>query len=191
MSGPPVHVAGWDALAEQVRACQACPELAQTRRSVVVGDAPDGARLLLVGEAPGAAEDEAGRPFVGKAGQLLDALLDEAGLPREQVAVINVLRCRPPGNRAPKPAEVSACAHWREDQTALVGPVLTVALGMTATKALLGKVPSLAATRGTVHERAGRRIVATYHPSAAIRFGPAGAPMAALRADLAWAVTLL
>ena len=191
MSTIPVSVAGWDALAEQVRGCRDCPELAQTRRTVVVGDAPVGARMLLVGEAPGAAEDESGRPFVGKAGQLLDALLAEAGLAREHVAVVNVLRCRPPGNRTPKPAEITACAHWREDQTALVDPALTVALGATATKALLGKVPSLAAVRGTVHERDGRRIVATYHPSAAIRFGPGGAPMAALRADLAWAVTLL
>ena len=191
MSTPTISVEGWDALAEQVRDCRACPELAQTRRSVVVGDAPLGARLLLVGEAPGAAEDERARPFVGRAGQLLDALLVESGLPREHVAVINVLRCRPPGNRAPKPAEIAACSHWRQQQTALVDPALTVALGATAVRTLLGKVPSLAAVRGTVHERDGRRIVATYHPSAAIRFGPAGAPMAALRADLAWAVSLL
>jgi DNA polymerase len=128
---------------------------------------------------------------VGKAGQLLDVLLAEAGVPRGRVAVINVLRCRPPGNRTPKPAEIERCRPWRLEQTALIDPELTVALGATAVKALLGRVPSLAAVRGTVHERDGRRIVATYHPSAAIRFGPAGAPMAALRADLAWAASLV
>jgi DNA polymerase len=186
-----IEVAGWEALADRVRACVACPELALARRTVVVGDAPAGARLLLVGEAPGAAEDEAGRPFVGKAGQLLDVLLDEAGVRRDEVAVINVLRCRPPGNRTPKPAEVERCRPWVVQQTALIDPELTVALGASAVKALLGRVPSLAAVRGEVHERDGRRIVTTYHPSAAIRFGPAGAPMAALRADLAWAVSLL
>src|SRR3954463_198513 len=91
------------ALAVAVRGCVACPELAPVRSSVVVGDFPAGARLLLVGEGPGAHEDEAGRPFVGRGGQLLDTLLAEAGVDRAQVAVANVVKCRPPGNRTPTP----------------------------------------------------------------------------------------
>ena len=88
-------------LQEQIRACRRCPELADTRLTVVVGDTPPDARLLLVGEAPGALEDQTGRPFVGRSGQLLDRLLAEIGLPREQVAVLNTVKCRPPANRRP------------------------------------------------------------------------------------------
>jgi DNA polymerase len=182
---------GWDDLATRLRRCTACADLAATRSTVVVGDAPAGARLLLVGEAPGAQEDETGRPFVGRAGQLLDQLLAEAGLPRAEVAVLNVLKCRPPGNRKPRPVEIAACTPWWRAQRELIDPVLTVGLGATAATTLLGRLPSLGAMRGQVHEREERRVIVTYHPSAALRFGPAGAPMAALREDLAWAVTLL
>jgi DNA polymerase len=139
--------------------------------------------VLLVGEAPGADEDALGQPFVGRAGTLLDRLLREVGLPRAQVAVLNVLRCRPPGNRRPQPAEVQACSSWLDQQRSLIDPQVTVALGLTATTALLGKVRTLAGARGTVHPG---NVVATYHPSAALRFGPQGAPTAALRDDLAW-----
>ncbi len=105
--------ATWAALAAAARACTACPELAASRTTVVVGDAPPGARLALVGEAPGAEEDPTGRPFVGKAGALLDELLAEAGLDRAGVAVVNVLKCRPPGNRTPAATEATRCrAGW-------------------------------------------------------------------------------
>jgi uracil-DNA glycosylase len=174
----------WDELALAAGRCVACPELAAARNSVVVGVAPAGARVLLVGEAPGAQEDAAGVPFVGKAGQLLDALLVEAGLRREDVAVVNVLKCRPPGNRKPKRAEMDRCTPWLVRQVELVDPLVLCTLGGTAAEWALGRGVRISAVRGTEQEYAGRPLVPTYHPSAAIRFGPEGAPMAALREDL-------
>jgi len=172
------------ALADLARSCVACPDLVAGRTSVVPGDFPAGARLLLVGEAPGAQEDVAGRPFVGKAGQLLDTLLAEAGLDRAAVAVANVLKCRPPGNRPPTRGEARRCVAWLERQIALCGPELVVTLGGTALAWALGAGVRLRDARGVVHDWRGRRLLVTYHPSAAIRFGPAGEPMAALRSDL-------
>lgn len=181
----------WEELAARIRGCTACPELVAHRCTVVVGDPPVNgppARLVLVGEAPGAAEDAAGRPFVGKAGQLLDRLLTEAGLNRAEVAVLNTVKCRPPGNRAPKPVELANCAPFLRAQLALLQPSIVVALGLTAVRWFLGRGAGLAAARGVVHpvEVGGLRfgVIATYHPAAAIRFGPAGAPLAALREDL-------
>jgi DNA polymerase len=181
----------WPELAAASRGCKACPELAATRTTVVVGDAPAGARLALVGEAPGAEEDRAGRPFVGKAGRLLDQLLAEAGLDRGTVAVLNVLQCRPPGNRTPTTTEATRCRGWLDRKLDLIAPELVVTLGLSAAVAFLGRGTKLGAVRGTVHEVGGRRLLATYHPSAAIRFGPNGAPLAALREDLATAARLL
>jgi DNA polymerase len=182
-------------LAARVSDCQRCPELANARRQVVVGEAPAGARLALVGEAPGAQEDVAGRPFVGRAGQLLDLLLTDAGLVRDDIAVLNVVKCRPPGNRTPRRGEVDQCRPWLTGQLDVVAPELVVALGLTAVTWFLGRRTSLAGARGTVHRVAvGERtvsVLATYHPSAAIRFGPGGAPMAALREDLALAAKML
>jgi uracil-DNA glycosylase len=181
----------WDELVALSSSCVACAELAETRTTVVVGEAPAGARLALVGEAPGADEDRAGRPFVGRAGRLLDELLAEAGLDRSGVAVVNVLQCRPPGNRAPATAEVARCRGWLDRKLALADPELVVALGLTAAGWFLGRGVRLGAVRGTVHEVDGRRVLPTYHPSAAIRYGPAGEPLAGLRADLALAARLL
>ncbi|PZS31935.1 MAG: uracil-DNA glycosylase [Pseudonocardiales bacterium] len=183
--------APWEALAAAVRACVSCSELAASRTLVVVGEAPPGARLALVGEAPGAQEDAAGRPFVGRAGALLDTLLAEVGVQRADVAVLNVLKCRPPSNRVPRPAEVANCRPWLEQQLDLVAPRVTVALGLSATRWFLGRTTTLGAVRGRLHEVSGRQVVPTYHPSAALRFGPEGAPLAALRGDLGYAVTLL
>jgi uracil-DNA glycosylase len=207
----------WPALAAEITACTACAELAATRQRVVIGDPAAAGGLVLVGEAPGAAEDAAGRPFVGKAGQLLDRTLAEVGLDRSRpmqdvlrggreavgmgpsqrtpVAVLNVLKCRPPENRAPKPDEVANCRPYLERQLALLAPSLVVALGLTAVTWLLGRRVTLAGARGTVHDvtvaGAPLRMIATYHPSAAIRFGPNGAPMAALREDLAYAAKVV
>ena len=179
------------AVAGQARACVACPDLAAARTSVVVGDLPADARLLLVGEAPGAQEDSTGHPFVGKAGQLLDRLLEEVGLDRRQLAVANVLKCRPPGNRAPTRAEATRCRGWLDQQVALLDPDLVVTLGGTALAWALGHGVRLGDVRGGVHDWRGRRLLVTYHPSAAIRFGPAGAPLAALRSDLRLAAETL
>jgi uracil-DNA glycosylase len=183
--------ADWDEVAAGCRSCTACPELAAARSTVVVGEAPTGARLVIVGEAPGAEEDAAGRPFVGRAGRLLDELLAEVGLPRRSVAVLNVVQCRPPGNRVPRYDEVARCRGWLERKLALLGPEVVCALGLTSATWFLGRGVRLADVRGQVHLVGGRRVVVTYHPSAAVRFGPAGVPCAALREDLAMVAGLL
>jgi uracil-DNA glycosylase len=177
----------WPELAAAARPCLACPELAAARQHVVVGDVPAGGRprLAIVGEAPGAQEDETGRPFVGRSGALLDQLLAEAGLDRAQAAVLNVVKCRPPGNRTPKAPEVARCSGWLRRQLELLDPPVVVALGLSAAKWFLVPRTVLAAVRGAPHEVDGRAVWATYHPSAAIRFGPNGAPRAGLAADLA------
>ena len=184
-------------LASLAQGCVACPELAATRSRVVVGEVPDGARLLLLGEAPGAQEDETGRPFVGRSGQLLDQLLAEAGGRRADVAVLNTLKCRPPGNRPPRPAESARCRGWTERQLQLAAPGVVVALGLSAVRWFLGPAGwrgTLAAVRGTVHEVplgwGAVRVLPTYHPSAAIRSGPQGEPRRLLREDLATALRL-
>jgi uracil-DNA glycosylase len=178
--------ADWPALAAAATPCVACPELAATRQHVVVGDPPrhGRARFALVGEAPGATEDDTGRPFVGKSGQLLDLLLAEAGLDRADAAVLNIVKCRPPGNRTPKTPEVARCSGWLRRQLELLDPPVVVALGLSSAKWFLGPRTKLAEARGRPHDVGGRAVWATYHPSAAIRFGPSGAPRAGLLEDL-------
>lgn len=175
------------ALAACARTCTACPELAATRTQVVPGVVPAGARLLLLGEAPGANEDVAGLPFVGRSGQLLDVLLAEVGVARAQVAVLNTVQCRPPGNRPPTRAESATCRPWAERQLELAAPSVVVSLGLSATRWFLGPT-SLSAVRGRLHDAGGFRVLPTYHPSAALRFGPNGVPRQLLREDLALAV---
>jgi DNA polymerase len=178
-------------LASAVAGCVVCAELAGSRTQVVVGDVPLGARLLLVGEAPGASEDRTGRPFVGAAGRLLDELLSGAGLERDRVAVLNVVKCRPPGNRAPRRSEARTCAGWLDRQVELVDPEVVVTLGRTALSWAISDDVGIEAMRGEVHEWRGRRLIVSYHPSAALRFGPRGAPRAALDADLRFATETL
>jgi uracil-DNA glycosylase len=181
-------------LAAAARGCTACPELAATRRRVVPGAVPAGARLLVMGEAPGAQEDESGQPFVGRSGQLLDQLLAEVGVDRAEVGVLNTVKCRPPGNRPPSRAESAACRGWTERQLRLAAPSVVVALGLSAARWFLGP-GTLAHLRGRLHEVdvpvPGLRVLATYHPSAAIRYGPAGEPRRLLREDLALAAQSL
>jgi uracil-DNA glycosylase family 4 len=174
-----------------IEACTTCAELAATRTRTVPGQLPPRARLLLVGEAPGADEDVRGEPFVGRSGALLDELLAEAGLARADVAVANVLKCRPPGNRAPKRAEIEACRPWLHRQLELQDPDLVVALGSTAAAWFFGRSARIGALRGDPHVVDDRRVMVSYHPSAALRFGPRGEPMTALRDDLARAARLL
>lgn len=176
-------------LAAAVRTCTACPELAATRTQVVVGEVPVGARLLLMGEAPGADEDQTGRPFVGRSGRLLDELLAEAGVARADVAVLNTIKCRPPRNRAPSRAQSTRCRPWTERQLELAGPPVVVALGLSATRWFLGPT-SLTAVRGRVHQARGVSVLPTYHPSAALRWGPDGEPRRLLREDLVLAASL-
>lgn len=181
----------WDALTDVVRTCVACPELVASRTRVVPGTFPAGADVLLVGEAPGAEEDLDGVPFVGRSGRLLDSLLVEAGLDRSRVAVANVLKCRPPRNRTPRRSEVERCRPWLVRQVELADPAVVVALGGTAAAWFLGTGARIGALRGTPQEYAGRPLVVTYHPSAAIRFGPSGRPLADLRSDLAEVAALV
>ncbi|MCW2608054.1 MAG: phage polymerase-related protein, partial [Frankiales bacterium] len=153
-----------------------------------------GARLAVVGEAPGAQEDAGGQPFVGRSGQLLDRLLAEVGGDRARTAVLNTVACRPPGNRPPTRVETAHCRPWATAQLQLAGPELVVTLGLSATRWFLpGKEP-LGTVRGRVHEVSvdgpALRVLPTYHPSAALRNGPQGEPMRLLREDLALAVSL-
>lgn len=175
----------WEELAAAARRCVACGELAAARTQVVPGVAPPETRVLLVGEAPGRHEDAAGVPFVGAAGRLLDTLLADAGLPRDHVAVTNVVKCRPPENRKPTRLEAATCVPWLERQLDLLDPDVVCALGGTAAEwALERKSVTIGRVRGAALERRGRPLVVTYHPSAAMRFGPSGAPRAGLAADL-------
>lgn len=186
--------ATWDDLATSVRSCVACPELVVSRTTVVAGARPGDlsrADVMLVGEAPGAQEDLAGEPFVGRSGQLLDSLLAEAGLDRSLMAVANVLKCRPPRNRKPRRAEVERCRPWLVRQIELADPRFIVTLGGTAAEWFFGPGARIVDLRQRVHDHDGRPIVVTYHPSAAIRFGPKGAPLSALREDLATVANLV
>lgn len=177
------------------RACTACG-LAATRTHVVVAERGSG-RVAVVGEAPGADEDLAGRPFVGRSGQLLDRLLLAAGLPRGSVHVLNTARCRPPGNRVPTAAEQAACRPWLVQEVALLDPVLLVGLGLSASRALLpvaDRRAPLRALRGIARparaDLGGRPVLATWHPSAVLRAGGGGRPGEELLADLRVAAQL-
>lgn len=174
----------WAELAAAARDCTACPELVANRTTVVVGDAPPRPRAVLLGEAPGAEEDRTGRPFVGRSGRLLDELLLAAGLGRAEVAVLNVVKCRPPANRTPTRAETAACGGWLDRQLELLQATLICTLGLSAMQRFLGRRTTLAAARGRLHRVGAWDVLPTYHPSAALRFGPNGVPRAALAEDL-------
>ncbi|MDX1396000.1 MAG: uracil-DNA glycosylase [Gemmatimonadota bacterium] len=157
-----------DALAELVAGCTRCA-LHGTRTKPVFGEGAADARVVCVGEAPGAREDETGRPFVGRAGQLLDRLLLTVGLARESVYICNVLKSRPPNNRDPLPDEVEACSPYLLRQLALIRPEVIVAFGAFAARTLLDSKSALGRMRGTVHRYAGYPVVVTYHPAALLR----------------------
>jgi uracil-DNA glycosylase family 4 len=159
----------WFMLREAVPACTACG-LHKSRTRTVLGVGDERADWMLVGEAPGAEEDRVGEPFVGQAGKLLDNMLAALGLARsENVYIANVLKCRPPGNRNPEPAEVAKCSPFLQQQIALVQPKLIVAMGRFAAQALLGTDASIASLRGRVHQYQGVPLVVTYHPAYLLR----------------------
>lgn len=172
-----------DALAAEASGCTLCA-LAGGRLQVVFGEGDPHASLMVVGEAPGRDEDREGRPFVGRSGRLLDRLLaEEAGLARDEVYIANVVKCRPPGNRDPLPAEVEACRPYLDAQVRLVDPAVVVTLGNFATRSLLGSRLGITALRGRVHPGgpAGAAVVPTFHPAAALRGG--AEVLACMRAD--------
>lgn len=148
--------------------CTRC-ELSATRTHVVFANGSESARVVCVGEAPGANEDSTGQPFVGRAGKLLDQLLLSVGLPREEVFVCNVLKCRPPGNRNPLPEEIEACSPFMLRQLHLVRPKVIVALGTFAAQTLLETRESLGRLRGRTHLFQEFPLVVTYHPAALLR----------------------
>lgn len=156
-----------DSLRAQVAACTACP-LARTRTQTVFCSGKP-SPLMFVGEAPGADEDARGEVFVGRAGQLLTRILKDVGISRDQVYIANVLKCRPPDNRPPEPAEVAACAPFLKRQIELVNPKVLCALGKHAAFSLLGWEGSMKALRGTWRLLDGRWVTATYHPSYLLR----------------------
>jgi DNA polymerase len=160
-----------DLLRERALVCTDCV-LCETRTQVVFGVGNPAARLMLVGEAPGKNEDLQGEPFVGPAGQLLDELLGNIGLTRDEVYIANVLKCRPPGNRDPRPDEIEACKGYLREQIRLVAPSVVITLGNFATKLLLRTDVGITRLRGQVFDWwLGARLVPTFHPAAALRSG--------------------
>ena len=166
----PAATADWAELERLVAGCRRCA-LCETRRHTVFGVGDRRARWFVVGEAPGADEDRQGEPFVGRAGQLLNAMLRAIGLERDQVFIANVLKCRPPNNRDPLANEAEACLPYLERQLALVEPRLVLVVGRIAAQNLLATDAPLARLRGRVHRRgdAGPPIVVTYHPAYLLR----------------------
>jgi DNA polymerase len=160
----------WAVLRERVAACTAC-DLCKTRTQTVFGVGDTRAEWLVIGEAPGAEEDRQGEPFVGRAGQLLNAMLLAIGLPREQVFIANILKCRPPGNRDPRPEEVSRCLPYLSNQIALLKPKIILAVGRIAAQNLLATDAPLARLRGKLHRfgAAHTPLVITYHPAYLLR----------------------
>lgn len=165
----PVLPATYEALKQEALACTRCG-LAETRTQVVFSDGNPDARLVVVGEAPGANEDRTGLPFVGQAGQLLDLMLASVDLSRERsVYICNVLKCRPPGNRNPQPDEIRACSPFLKRQLALVQPEALLAVGTFAAQLLTSRDAPLGKLRGEVHSYEGIPLVVTYHPAALLR----------------------
>jgi DNA polymerase len=148
--------------------CTRCP-LHKGRNKLVFADGSPTARLMFVGEGPGADEDAQGLPFVGKAGQLLNNMIAAMGLKREEVYIANVVKCRPPGNRTPEPEEANTCTPFLFRQIDVVRPQVLVALGATAATYLLGQRQPLAGLRGRVHAWRGAQLIVTYHPAYLLR----------------------
>jgi DNA polymerase len=165
--------------------CTKC-RLAEGRTQVVWADGNLDSEVLFIGEAPGFHEDQQGLPFVGAAGQLLDRLLAEVGLDRSTVAIVNVLKCRPPGNRDPLPDEIESCRPYLQAQLAYMQPRVIVTLGNFATRFILEQPIGITRARGQRFWRNGSTVIPTFHPAAALRGGRFGGtnPVDAIREDL-------
>lgn len=176
-------------LARQASTCTAC-RLAEGRTQVVFGMGDADADLMFVGEGPGAEEDKQGLPFVGRSGQLLDRLIaEELGRTRATCYIGNTTKCRPPGNRDPKPDEVEACWPWLDQQLQLIRPKVVITLGNFASKKLLETDVGITRLRGKAYPFRGGWLVPTFHPAAALRGG--GAVLAQMRSDFVRAKLLL
>lgn len=156
-------------LADAAQTCTRC-RLSEGRTNVVFGVGPVDADVVVVGEAPGQEEDRTGEPFVGRAGKLLDLLLQSAGYPRERVYICNVLKCRPPNNRNPLPDEVETCTTaWLHGQIEAIAPKVLIAVGKFAAQVLCSSEESVGRLRGRIHDFRGRPLIATYHPAYLLR----------------------
>jgi DNA polymerase len=158
----------WEKLRSDCAGCKAC-ELCRTRTKLVFGVGREDAELLFIGEGPGEQEDLQGEPFVGPAGKLLDDMLRMIALDRSKVYIANVVKCRPPKNRDPQPAEQDACAPWLERQIALIDPKIVVCLGRIAALRMIDPDFRITRQHGEWFDRDGRRWMATFHPSALLR----------------------
>ncbi len=156
-------------LRDEIKTCVLCKELCHTRNSVVFGSGNSRAKLMFVGEAPGADEDEQGLPFVGRAGQLLTKIIESIGLSREQVFIANVLKCRPPSNRQPHPDEIQNCSPFLKKQIEIISPKIICALGTFASQTLLQSQTPISQLRGKFYDQGSYRIICTYHPAYLLR----------------------
>lgn len=156
------------AIREEIGDCTRCA-LSAGRNQLVFGDGDPNARLMFVGEGPGADEDAQGLPFVGRAGQLLNNMIAAMGLSREQVYIANIVKCRPPQNRVPEPVEANTCTPFLFRQIDVIRPEVIVALGSTAATYLLGAKSPLSALRGRLHQARGTKLIVTYHPAYLLR----------------------
>lgn len=155
-------------LREKIGECKRC-KLWNGRTHIVFGTGNPDTRLLFVGEGPGEEEDRQGKPFVGRAGELLTKMIGAMGLVRDDVYIANVVKCRPPQNRNPEEDEITACRPFLEEQIAIIGPEVICALGTFAAHTLLETEVKISGLRGKVHEKGGRRIVPTFHPAYLLR----------------------
>lgn len=158
-----------EVLRNEVAACTLCEDLASTRTQTVFGVGNPNARLCILGEAPGADEDRLGEPFVGRGGQLLNKILAACKLEREDVYIMNILRCRPPGNRNPTEAEATNCRHFLERQIHLVDPEFICCMGAVPAQNLLSTTTPIGRMRGKLHDYRGVKVVCTYHPAYLLR----------------------
>ena len=171
---PPVLVsadpaAALQAIRDDIGDCTRCPLAFQGRHTIVFGDGDPNARLMFIGEGPGADEDMQGLPFVGRAGQLLNNMIAAMGLKRAEVYIANIVKCRPPQNRVPEPEEANTCTQFLFRQIEVIRPQVIVALGATAATYLLGGKSPLARLRGRLHEARGAKLIVTYHPAYLLR----------------------
>ena len=163
------QVAALQVLADEVAACTLCKELCSTRQQTVFGVGDPQSRLMFFGEAPGADEDRLGEPFVGAAGQLLTKIIGAMGLRREDVYILNTLKCRPPGNRNPLPEEVTNCRPFFDRQLEIIQPEFIVCLGAVSAQNLLETSLGIGKLRGRFHDWKGAKVIATYHPAYLLR----------------------
>lgn len=158
----------WEQLEESIKNCKKC-RLCQNRNNIVLGEGNKSTKLMFIGEGPGADEDIQGRPFVGKAGKLMNMAFETVGIDREKVYITNIVRCRPPSNRNPENDEAMACLDYLRNQVILIKPEIIVLLGSVALKNILGQEYGITASRGKWIEKKGIFYMPTWHPAALLR----------------------